>query len=47
MSDGLVLILAIMGIAMFLIFEHPLIFWLIGLPLFLLIVISLLYWIFK
>ena len=47
MSNGLVLILAIIGIALFLLFEHPFIFWLVALPLFLLIVGGLIYWIRK
>ena len=47
MSNGLVLILAIIGIGLFLLFEHPIIFWLVALPLFLLIVGSLIHWIRK
>ena len=47
MGAGLVLILAIIGIGLFLLFEHALIFWFIALPLFLIIVGSILYWIFN
>ena len=47
MGEGFILILAIIGIGLFLLFEHPIIFWLIALPLFLLIVGSIIHWIRK
>ena len=47
MSGGMVLALFILGGGLFLLFEHPIIFWLIALPLFLLIVGSIIHWIRK
>ena len=47
MSEGFIVLMAILGIGLFLLFEHPIIFWLVALPLFLLIVGSIIYWIRK
>ena len=47
MSGGMVLALFILGGGLFLLMEHPIIFWLVALPLFLLIVGSIIHWIRK
>jgi hypothetical protein len=47
MSELFIFFLAIIGIGMFLLFEHPLIFWLIALPIFLLIVVGFISWVRK
>ena len=47
MSEGMILIFAIIGIGLFLLFEHPIVFWLVALPLFLLSVYGIIKWIKK
>lgn len=45
MSGGMFLFIFIVGGGLFLLFEHPIIFWLVALPLFVLIVGSIINWI--
>lgn len=47
MSAALVLFVFVVGGGLFLLYEHPVIFWFVALPIFLLIVGSLIYWIKK
>ena len=47
MSGGMFLFIFIVGGGLYLLMEHPFIFWLVSLPLFLLIVVSIINWIRK